>query len=449
MQLLKKEKGKRDFLASFGDFERAVGDGGPPWLLTLRKAARLRFAEMGLPSVQEEEWKYTSLAPLAGIPFRPAESIVEVTERDLEDRPFARLKGHRLVFVNGRFAPGLSSLESMPAGVQLCSLAEQFRKDPGALEAHLGRYAGFEGNAFDALNLGLMTDGSFLRIAADALIEQPIHLVYVTAGDQAVAVFPRNLILAGRNSQSSIVECYVSLSSKEHLTVPVTEMALEEAAVVEHVRLTEEGPGGFHVATLRLQQERSSNLSSHSVTLGGRLVRNNLTAVLDGEGAEGTFNGLYLMSEGQHVDNHTRLEHASPHCSSRELYKGILEGNARGVFHGRIVVHRGAQKTDSKQTNNTILLSDEALINTNPELEIYADDVKCTHGATIGQLDREAIFYLRSRGIGERAARSLLIYAFASQVARRIQNEAFRNELDKYLLGWLHEDESVREAIQV
>ena len=449
LQVVRKEQERKGFLASLPDLERTVA-GGPSWLQSLRSSARLRFGELGLPSTQQEEWKYTSLSSLAGIAFKPAPADPRcVSPRDLEGHPFACLEGYRLVFVNGRFAPHLSSLEGLPSGVEVASLATQLEKEPASVEPHLARYARHENSAVDALNLSLMTDGAWIRIRSGVVVERPVQVVHVVSSEDAAAVFPRNLILAGDGSQVSIVECYVGLGRQQMLTVPVTEMVLEESAVVEHVRLTQEGSGGFHLASVRYQQERGSSLSSHSLTLGGRLVRNNLTAVLDGEGAEGTFNGLYLMSQGQHVDNHTRLEHAAPHCSSRELYKGILDGNARGVFHGRIIVHRGAQKTDSKQTNNNILLSDEALINTNPELEIYADDVKCTHGATIGQLDRDAIFYLRSRGIGESAARSLLIYAFASQLGRSIRNEGLRTVLDQYVLDWLHSDRSVREAVSV
>jgi Fe-S cluster assembly protein SufD len=223
----------------------------------------------------------------------------------------------------------------------------------------------------------------------------------------------------------------------------VTEIVARDAAVVEHTKMQSESLRAFHVAAIQYQLERGSSVTSNSMTLGGALIRNSLTAVLDGEGAECTLNGLYLVSGKQHVDNHTHLEHAAPHCSSRELYKGILDGQSRGVFHGRILVRRGAQKTDSKQTNNNLLLSDEALINTKPQLEIYADDVKCTHGATIGQMDRDALFYLRSRGIGEQSARSLMVYAFASEIVQRCKVGALRTQLDAFLMDRIPGNERV------
>ena len=449
IELVKKEAA--GFFAGFPELERAAAGVGPAWLQRMRTTARLHFMETGFPTVREEEWKYTNVAPVSEILFRPGDYDPKTRSGlDPDALPFGGVQGHRLVFVNGQFAENLSSIGRLPAGVRICSLAELLKKDPDAAQSYLGRYAASTQSAFGALNMACMNGGAFVYVAAGKIVEEPIHLLFLSTGaDSAVATFPRNLIIGCSNSQASIVESYVGLRDGVGLTAPVTEVLLGYSSVMEHSRLCHEGNGTFHVATVQYQQERGSSLTSHSIALGGGLVRNNLNAVMDGEGSDATFNGLYLIRGGQHVDNHTRLEHAAPHCSSREVYKGILDGNSRGVFHGRIVVHRGAQKTDSKQTNNNILLSDEALVNTNPELEIYADDVKCTHGATIGQLDKDAVFYLRSRGIGERAARALLIYAFASQIVRRVKVEGLRAELDRYLLGWLHGDETVREAVSL
>jgi Fe-S cluster assembly protein SufD len=353
-----------------------------------------------------------------------------------------------LVFVNGRYSENLSSPGELD-GVKLGSLAEVLQMKPEIVQPHLGQYANLEEHAFNSLNTALMRDGAFVHVMKGKTAEKPIHLLFVsTAHAEPATSHPRNLIVAESQSQATIVESYVSVGPDVYLTNPVTEIILGDGAVLDHYKLQDESRRAFHVATMQYRQDRNSSLRSHSITLGGVLVRNNLTAVLDGEGAECTLNGLYLVMGEQHIDNHTRLEHAKPHCSSRELYKGILDDKSRGVFHGRILVHKGAQKTDSKQTNNNLLLSDEALINTKPQLEIYADDVKCTHGATIGQLDQDAIFYLRSRGIGEKAARSLLIYAFASEIVGRVKVEALRAKLDQFLLGWLPQGELVKGAVQ-
>jgi Fe-S cluster assembly protein SufD len=439
---------KRNYLLTLVEAAKDT-PGEPPWLQQMRRKAARRFAELGLPTVRDEEWKYTNLAPLAEIEFKPAMRLAHGLTREEVDRtPFADLKCHRLVFVNGFFSEELSATDGLE-GVKATSLAQALETEPETIQRFLSRYAGFEESAFNALNTSLMRDGAFVHLPKGKIAEDPIHLVFVSTPSAAPASsHPRNLIVADSNSQAQIVETYIALGDGVYFTNPVTEVVLGDSAVIEHSKLQDEGKHAFHIATLQYQQGRSSNLSSHSITLGGHLVRNNLNAVLGGEGAECALNGLYLMSGEQHIDNHTRLEHVEPHCSSRELYKGILDGKSRGVFHGRILVHKGAQKTDSKQTNNNLLLSDEALINTKPQLEIYADDVKCTHGATIGQLDKDALFYLRSRGIREQAARSLLIYAFASEVVARIKTEALRARLDRFLIDWLPKAESVKEAVQ-
>ena len=254
---------------------------------------------------------------------------------------------------------------------------------------------------------------------------------------------PRNLIVAEANSQVSIVESYFGLNDETYFTNAVTEIVVNDNAIVDHYKLQRESMHAFHFSTLQVQQSRSSSFSTHSIALGGALVRNDVNTVLNGEGAEATLDGLYVVSGQQHVDNHTRIEHAKPHCSSRELYKGILDQKARAVFNGRIIVRPDAQKTDSKQTNKNLLLSEEALANTNPQLEIYADDVKCTHGATIGQLSADALFYMRARGIGLDTARNLLTYAFANEITNRIKIEPLRAELEMLLFSRLPTDEKI------
>jgi Fe-S cluster assembly protein SufD len=344
----------------------------------------------------------------------------------------------RLVFVNGRLAPALSRLAGLPRGVRVESLAAAATEDRAILEPHLGRYAEMAGHAFTALNTALMKDGALVRIPRGAVLEQPIHLLYVSVTDGApTATHPRNLILAGEGSQAAILEDYVTLGEGVTFSNAVTELVAGEGSVLQHYLIGREGREAFSVHTLRSQQERSSNLTSHSILVGGALTRRNIHPVLAGEGGECLINGLFLANGRQHMDNYMRVEHLSPRCSSRQVYKGILDGHARGVFHGRIVVHKDAQKTDAKQTNMNLLLSEDAQIDTKPQLEIYADDVKCTHGATVGQIDDEAIFYLRSRGISEPSARALLLYAFAGEILQRMTVEPVRKHLEEMVTRWM------------
>jgi Fe-S cluster assembly protein SufD len=336
-----------------------------------------------------------------------------------------------VVFVNGQYTPELSS--AGPAWVG--SLAAVLAAQPEAPQKYLTRVAKYDEATFTALNTAFLRDGGCVLIPKNTVVEQPIHLLFLSTsrGDPGVSHL-RNLVVAGRNSQATIIESYVGVDGEVYFTNAVTEMVLGENAFVDHYKLQRESSAAFHIATVQVQQERSSNFTSHSISLGGALVRNDVNAVLAEEGCECTLNGLYLAGRRQHVDNHTRIDHAKPHCASHELYKGILDGQAHGVFNGKIYVHADAQKTDAKQTNQTLLLSDDAVINTKPQLEIYADDVKCTHGATVGQLAGDAIFYLRSRGIALEEARKILTFAFANDVVSRIKVESIRKHLEAALV---------------
>jgi Fe-S cluster assembly protein SufD len=436
------------YLSNFRQFEQSVVDAEPLWLRGLRHSAWLYFADGGFPTIRDEEWKYTNLLPLTRTTFAYAPEKPELAAARLSELRFSNLVPNRLVFVNGRYAPELSNTGSLPAAVQARSMAEILRETPERLEQHLARYATFEDQPFNALNTAFLRDGAYLSVPANTVVEEPIQLLFLSTSPQAPLVsHPRVLIHAGANSQATIIETYQGLAGEVYFTNPVTEVVAEEGSVVDHYRVQDESTKAFHIGTLQLCQARSSSVTTHSISFGGLLSRNNLTAVLNGQGADCTLNGLYVLNGDQHVDNHTRLEHAQPNCSSREVYKGVLDERSRAVFHGRILVRRAAQKTDSKQTNNNLLLSDHALVNTKPQLEIYADDVKCTHGATIGQLDSDALFYLRSRGIGHKAARSLLIYAFASEMIGRVKVSSLRDQLDEFLFDRLPRGELVREAI--
>jgi len=334
----------------------------------------------------------------------------------------------------------------LPAGTIVASLAEMLARSPGLVEPWLARSAKFDNHPFVALNTAFLSDGAFLYIPRGA-VTGPIQLLFLSSseGGQATLSFPRNLFVADESSQTTIVETYAGEGA--YFTSPVTELFAGPGAVIDHYKVQRESLAAFHMATFQVQGERASVPSSHSISIGGALVRNDVNAVLDGEGIDCILNGLYFGDGRQVVDNHMRVEHAKPHCASHELYKGVLDGKSRAVFNGLIHVHKGAQKTDAKQSNRNLLLSRDAIANSNPQLEIYADDVKCTHGSTVGQLDEDAIFYLRSRGIGIEAARSLLTYAFASELVERIPVEPVRHALEEFLFARLPGGEVVRQAV--
>jgi Fe-S cluster assembly protein SufD len=416
-----------NYLALFSEFGKRVPGRDLPWLKRLRENAFVRFCEMGFPTTRMEDWRFTNLAAIARTEF-------ELASNGSHPVTSAQIASHRmtdtacrLVFVNGRFAPELSSRESLPDGSVVRSLAEQIAESPEAIEPYLGRYLNIERDAFCALNSAFMEDGAYIHVRRGKIIEAPLHLLFVSAAsDRATMNHPRNLIVAEDSSQLTVVEHYLSLDGGTTLSNAATELVAGDNAVVSHYRIERESLQGFHISTLRIQQGRGSNVASHSLLIGGALVRNNVHPVLMGEGAECLINGLFIGDGSQHLDNYMLVEHASPHCGSRQFYSGILDDHAHGVFHGRIIVHRDAQKTDAKQTNRNLLLSDDAQIDTKPQLEIFADDVKCTHGATIGQIEDQALFYLRSRGIDEVSARQLLLLAFASECTDRMKENGAR-----------------------
>jgi Fe-S cluster assembly protein SufD len=422
------------YLADFAALPRT----GLEWLDRLREEGIRRFSELGFPTTRDEEWRFTNVAPVARVPFRPASGPAAVDPALLDRMLFPG--GCRLVFVNGRYASKLSSArEALPGGVYAGGLAEALRGGDPTLELHLARHAPFQNQPFVALNTAFLEDGAYVQVPKGVVVEQPVHLVFVTtaSGDPAVA-HPRNLIVAGAHSQLTVTETYIGLGDQAYFTNAVTEIAAGEDAVVDHYKLQFEREQAFHIASLHADQARGSNFSSHSISLGGALVRSDANIVLS-EGSEGTLNGLYLAGGTQHVDHHTAIDHAEPHADSHELYKGILDGHASAVFNGKIIVRKDAQKTDSKQTNKNLVLSEDAVINTKPELQIWADDVRCTHGATIGQLDAEALFYLQSRGIGRENARDLLIYAFARDIIDRVKVASMHDRLERLLFEKLHE----------
>ncbi len=414
----------------FGPLEAQANQ--PAWLLPLRRAGLARFGELGLPTLRHEDWRFTNIAPIAKLPFKPVfDSTAEVAADQLADFAFAKLPGSRLVFVNGRFAPELSVIHKLPAGVRAGSLAAALTSDAATLEKHLGRYAQPVDNGFAALNQAFFLDGGFVQVPAGVVVEEPIQFLHVATTKQSGATFhPRNLVLAEANSRVTILENYVALGGTGYFTNAVTELFVGDGAQLELVKFQDEAPDAFHLAAFHSEFGRASKVWLHSFALGAKLSRNNIRTKLAGEGLECVLNGLYLTRNEQLADHHMVVEHAQPHCASHEYFNGILDDKSRGVFHGRILVQPIAQRTDAKQTNKNLLLSDDATVNTKPQLEIYADDVKCTHGATIGQLNADSIYYLRSRGLGPETARRMLIHAFAGEIIERIQQEPVRTELD-------------------
>ncbi len=414
--------------------------GGPRWVQDLRDRAASRFAALGFPTVREEEWRFTNVAPIASMEFALAPAAT-LTEDDLRDVLYADAP-HRLVLVNGRYSPVLSRMGKLPAGVRIGSLAAAVTDQADVVGRYLGRIADFADRPFAALNAALSADGAFVSIPDGVALEEPIQLLFVTTGPAGAPVMthPRVLIVAGDRSESRIVETYVGDAGQTYFSNAVTELFAGEHATLDHHKVQEESAEGFHVASLHVHASRGTKVASHSFSLGAKLSRNDVVALLDGEGAECTLNGLYLADGDRLVDNHTTIDHAKPHCQSHEIYKGILGGRARAVFNGKIIVRPDAQKTDAKQTNRALLLTDEASINTKPQLEIFADDVKCTHGAAVGQLDDDAIFYLRARGLTYFEARDMLIHAFAGDILSRVQVEPLRQALELELFAQLARD---------
>ena len=404
-----------------------------PWITHMRSKAMAEFEQQAFPDTRVEAWKYTDLRSLRRRAFSPVVASGNISESTLQPWLFDHAPMHRLVFVDGRFAPNLCPFQVWLKGVTLTSLATAMEHSPDELEALLGHTLATDRPGFDAMNAAFLQDGAFIRLGRDAVLEQPIHLLFISTGQEDAMTTVRNIIQAGPGSAATVIESWVALNDATSLTNTVTEIMLDENAALAHYKLEQEGGAATHIGGLYVQQDRNSHLDAHSIALGGRLVRNELQVDINGEGAECNLNGLTLTHEQQHVDNNTRIEHHSPQASSNEWYRGILDDRSRTVFSGRIVVHPGAQQTQAQQSNHSLLLSSEAEADARPQFEIYADDVQCTHGCTVGELDTEALFYLRSRGLDEDAARSLLVYAFAADVLERMQLDPVRHYLQQQL----------------
>jgi Fe-S cluster assembly protein SufD len=417
---------------NFSDIESGLNGHGSAPIHTVRREAFARFKELGIPTPQIEEWKYTNIAQHLTVPFRLAKPFSGTLTNAVS---FGEC--HTIAVVNGFYAEKHSSAE-MPKGVTFSSMADLMH-GKGALgdifQNYLGKAVQFQNKAFAALNMALLRDGIVIRIAKGATIEKPLHLMFVTEpGAEAVTTSPRALIVAEDNSSCRIIESYSGPDGVRYLSNAVTEIFLGENAQLDHYKLQVEGNDAVHVASVEAHQARSSNFRTHLFSLGSRLTRNDAGVLLDGEGIESTINGLSVLKDEQHVDNHTTLDHAKPHCMSHELFKGIYGDKSAGVFNGTIIVRPQAQKTNAIQSNQSLLLSRDATIDAKPQLKIWADDVKCTHGATIGQLDEHALFYIRSRGVSEQDARNMLIHAFASDVTKEVRLDFLRDYLEELLM---------------
>lgn len=417
--------------------------GQPDWLMQVRRSGLARFSENGFPALNDEDWRFTNVSAIKELPFKPVFDLTAdlPSEADLAKFHFAKATETLLVFVDGQFAPTLSKLPTAQTGVLITNFKDALTKVPELIEEKLAKLSTVDANGFTGLNTAYMQDGVFIHVAAKQEVEVPVQALFVSTGNETGATTHlRNLIIADQSSQLTYLENFVSLKPEAVFTSVVNEFYVADNANIEHIKFQDQDETSFHMGGMYSDIGRDARFRSHSFDLGSKLSRNNIRARLSGPGLEAVLNGLYLTRNQQVSDHHMVVEHAAPNCDSHEYFNGILDDESRGVFHGRIYVHRVAQKTDAKQTNKNLLLSDNARANTKPQLEIYADDVKCTHGATIGQMDEKAIFYLRARGLPLEVARRMLMHAFAGEITERVQHKTIREELDQIVWDRLEEN---------
>jgi len=427
---------KDEILQAFEVLQKETHSKDPSWVQSLRQDALSRFRALGFPTLRDEEWKYTNVEPIVKNTFRfvfePSRNGCAI--HSIRPFLFGELNWDRLVFVNGLYVKDLSLHSEKARGVKITSLGEALLSEPDAIRTGLARQANFEKNAFTALNTAFTHDGAFISLPKGAVLETPIHLIFVsTAGKEKIISQPRNLVIAGEGSQGSVIESYLSLTPDPYFTNAVTEIFLNAGARIEFYQIQKENENAFHVATTEVTQGRDARFSSHVFSFGAQISRNNLNLTLKGEGGESALDGLYVVTGRRHNDHHTVIDHTQPHGTSHQLYKGILSDEGRAVFNGKIFVRKDAQKTDAQQTNKNLLLSAGATVDTKPQLEIFADDVKCTHGAAVGELEEETLFYVKSRGISEENARRLLTYGFASELIERVKLGGVRLALEQLL----------------
>lgn len=408
------------------------------WFNNLRNQAIDRVSAQKLPAKRDEEWRFTDISPLARLPYQPSQAECRLQAHDIEHLCLKEAE-NRLVFVDGHYSPELSRIADDTALVA-GNLPDFLSTHSAILESHLGQYAHYENNVFAALNTAFLRDAALIIVPKNTTINEPVHLLFIAAQSE-VTSYPRCLLVAETGSQVTIIEDYVSLQKATYITNSVTEISLAANAHVQHIRVQRENTQAFHLANCAVSLARASNYQSISVSLGSRISRYNLDVHLTDEAAECVIDGLTLISDHQLADTHTCIDHIKPNGTSHQQHKCIVDGSAHAVFNGKIMVRPHAQRTNSSQSSRNLLLSSTAQVDTKPQLEIFADDVKCAHGATVGQLEQEEIFYLESRGLSEAAARNLLTYAFGAEIIRRIPVTSLRQQLEQAVLNQTQSNE--------
>jgi Fe-S cluster assembly protein SufD len=432
---------KENYFSAYRLLAKAREGQDPVWLTNLRHKAGERFEALNFPTLRDEEWKYTNVAPILKTPFRQLLDLdlQDITTESIAPFTFAETRRSQLVFVNGLYAPQLSDLSALPGGITVCNLAQVPAEAAKAVHTHLATQANHHDEVFTALNTASLGDGALVYIPAGQAVATPIHLLFLTTAKDATVAHPRILIVAAAGAIATVVESYAALNEGVYFTNAVAEVIAQNGAVITHYRLQQESEQAFHIATTQVYQERGSNYTSYAISLGADIARHDLNVVLGDEGSETTIDGLYVVTGKQHCDNHTTIDHAHPHCTSHQVYKGILNDQGRAVFNGKVFVRKGALLTDAQQLNKNLLLSSQAHVDTKPQLEIFADDVKCSHGATVGQLEDEELFYLATRGLSPERARSLLTYGFAEDIISKIKLASVHEILDRAVLEKLHQ----------
>ena len=431
------------YLSDFQAFESNGASHDPSWLKSFRLSGIEKFSELGFPTIKQEDWRFTNILPLTKIPFHHAteKKAPKAKPSDVKRLVMQESSKSILVFVNGHYDNNLSDISGLPKEIVAGSLRGHFTVHSDLIRKYLGKHLSMHNHPFAALNTAFIDDGAFVYVPEGTRVASPIQLLFLslTDGDKQLASYPRNLVIAEKGSSATIIESYISLVDDVYFTNAVSENFIEKESAVDYVQIQSESERAFHVGTMQAEQESQSRFTAFSLALGGAIARNDVNINVSGEQCETMLDGLYLPANDQLVDHHTFIDHKQPNCSSREIFKGIITDSSRSVFNGKIFVRKEAQKTDSKQTNRNLLLSDKATVDTKPQLEIFADDVKCTHGATVGGLDAASLFYVKSRGISEEAARALLTVGFAGEVTNYINNEALRKHVDALVIERLQE----------
>lgn len=438
-ELMEQKNSKEWYISNFNTFEKKLNGGSKTYLHEIRKEALRELASLNFPTFRNEEWKYTDVSPIVNNNFVPAmnSALPRYKKSDIEKFLFQNFDYHLLVFINGIFSEELSDIKELPCGAFIGSLKRLYKERPQLVDQHLNKVSRIE-NAFNALNTAYASDGFAAIIPDGVIVEKPVQILYLNSSEtEQILSVPRNLIMVGKNSQLSVITNHRGTGSEKYFSNIVTEILVDENGIVDLYKVQYENDDSYHIEKVQAVQKKNSVFNHYNINFGGAIVRNDINSLLDDENIETHFYGLYLAHGSQHVDNHTFADHAKPNCMSNELYKGILDDNARGVFNGKIIVRKDAQKTNAYQSNKTILLSKTAKIDTKPQLEIFADDVKCSHGATVGQLDEEAEFYIRSRGVPQELAKSMLIRAFANDVIEKVKIEPLKEQLNHMIFEHL------------